>query len=407
MNVLMLTSSYPKFPGDVTAPFVEEIARGLRARGHALDVVLPFHPDLRRPPEPGLRFFPYRYAPHPGWNVWGYAASLVADVRVKRRVYALAPLVALALRAEVGRLLRARRYDVVHAHWVVPNAAMALGVVRAHGVPLVVSLHGSDVYLAEKSPLAGAFARRALEAAGAVTACSGDLAGRALGLGARPERLRTVPYGVDLARFSPASDSGDAGELRARLGAPQGALLVFAIGRLVEKKGFAVLVEAAARAGTGLHVAIAGAGDLAGALRQRAAALGAAVTLVGPLAHDLVPRALRAADVVAVPSVVDQAGNVDGLPNTLLEALAAGRPLVASRVAGIPDVVEDGTNGLLVAPGDPEALAAALRRLAGDPAQRERLGREARRRARASLGWDTAARAFEECYAQAAALDAR
>lgn len=404
MNVLMLTSSYPKFPGDVTAPFVEEIARGLRARGHALDVVLPFHPELRRPQEPGLRFFPYRYAPHPDWNVWGYAASLVADVRVKRRVYALAPLVALALRAEVGRLLLARRYDVVHAHWVLPNAAMALGVLRAHGVPLVVSLHGSDVYLAEKSPFAGAFARRALEAAGAVTACSGDLAGRALALGAPAARLRTVPYGVDLERFAPGDDGA---ELRARLGARPDALLVLAIGRLVEKKGFAVLLEAAALAGAGLQVAIAGAGDLAPALRERAAALGAPVTLVGPLAHDLVPRALRAADVVTVPSVVDRAGNVDGLPNTLLEALAAGRPLVASRVAGIPDVVEDGRNGLLVAPGDPAALAAALCRLAGDPDLRERLGREARRRALASLGWDAAARAFEECYAQAAALDAR
>ncbi len=404
MNVLMLTSSYPKFPGDVTAPFVEEIARGLRARGHELDVVLPFHPDLRRPREPGLRFFPYRYAPHPAWNVWGYAASLVADVRVRRRIYALAPLVAFALRAELGRRLLARRYDVVHAHWVVPNAAMGLGVVRAHGVPLVVSLHGSDVYLAEQSALAGAFARRALEAAGAVTACSADLAQRALALGAPAARLRTVPYGVDLERFAPAA--GD-GELRARLGAPADALLVFAIGRLVEKKGFAVLVEAAAKAGARLHVAIAGAGDLAPALRERAAGLGAPVTLVGPLSHDLVPRALRAADVVAVPSVVDRAGNVDGLPNTLLEALAAGRPLVASRVAGIPDVVEDGRNGLLVAPGDPDALAAALRRLAGDQDLRERLGHEARRRALASLGWDAAARAFEECYAQAAALDAR
>ncbi|MGE0452859.1 MAG: glycosyltransferase [Vicinamibacteria bacterium] len=404
MNVLMLTSSYPKFPGDVTAPFVEEIARGLRARGHQLDVVLPFHPDLRRPQEPGLRFFPYRYAPHPDWNVWGYAASLLADVRVKRRVYLLAPLVAFALRAELGRRLLARRYDVVHAHWVVPNAAMGLGVVRAHGVPLVVSLHGSDVYLAEKNALAGAFARRALEAAGAVTACSADLAERALALGAPPARLRSVRYGVDLERFAPAAADG---ELRARLGAPADALLVFAIGRLVEKKGFAVLVEAAAKTGVRLHVAIAGAGDLAPALRERAAALGAPVTLVGPLGHDLVPRALRAADVVAVPSVVDRAGNVDGLPNTLLEALAAGRPLVASRVAGIPEVVEDGRNGVLVAPGDPDALAAALRRLAGDPDLRERLGREARRRALSSLGWDAAARAFEECYAQAAALDAR
>jgi glycosyltransferase involved in cell wall biosynthesis len=104
---------------------------------------------------------------------------------------------------------------------------------------------------------------------------------------------------------------------------------------------------------------------------------------------------------------VDAAGNVDGLPNALLEALAAGRAVVASRVAGIPDVMEDGGNGLLVPPGDAAALAGALLRLQHDPQARGRLGAEARRRALALLSWDAAARRFEECYAQAAALDAR
>jgi glycosyltransferase involved in cell wall biosynthesis len=127
---------------------------------------------------------------------------------------------------------------------------------------------------------------------------------------------------------------------------------------------------------------------------------------VGALDRDTVARALAAADVVAVPSVVDAAGNVDGLPNTVLEALASGRAVVASRVAGIPEVLEDGVSGVLVAPGDAEALAGALRRLAADPAARERLGQNARARAVERYGWGFAARSFEECYAQAAALDA-
>jgi glycosyltransferase involved in cell wall biosynthesis len=117
--------------------------------------------------------------------------------------------------------------------------------------------------------------------------------------------------------------------------------------------------------------------------------------------------AIAASDVVVVPSVVDRAGNVDGLPNALLEALAAGKPVVASRVAGIPDVVEDGRNGLLVPEKDEGALAAALLRLRREPETRRQLSAEARRRAEAALGWDATARRFEECYAQAATLDAR
>jgi glycosyltransferase involved in cell wall biosynthesis len=182
---------------------------------------------------------------------------------------------------------------------------------------------------------------------------------------------------------------------------------VFAFGRLVEKKGFRYLVEASADLGDRLTVAIAGEGDAMASLARRARELGAPVRLVGRLDRMETAAALSEADVVVVPSVVDAAGNVDGLPNTLLEAMAAGRPVVASRVAGIPDVVTDGVNGLLVPEKDPRALGAALVRLIDDAATRARLGQAARRTAVTRLGWDTAAAAFEECYVQAAALAAR
>jgi len=402
MNVLMVTSSYPRFPGDVVAPFIESIATGIAARGHRVDVVLPHHPALRRPAGEAVAFHPYRYAPD-RWSRWGYAQSLKADVGVRGGMFLLAPLVAFALRGVVAERLRAVRYDVVHAHWIVPNAALVADVVRSHGVPLVVSAHGSDVFVAEKLAPARELARLTLRAAGAVTACSRDLMERAIALGARAERTRTVPYGADLPAAAPVADVA---AMRARLGAAPGGVLVLGLGRLVEKKGFTHLIDAAHRA-PGVHVALAGDGDLREALAAQAARAGSSVRLVGALARDAVAAALAAADIVAVPSVVDRAGNVDGLPNVLLEAMAAGRAVVASRVAGIPDVVTDGVDGILVPPGDAAALAGALTRLAGDPALRARLGAAARNTVATRLGWDRAARAFEEAYAAAAALDAR
>jgi glycosyltransferase involved in cell wall biosynthesis len=187
---------------------------------------------------------------------------------------------------------------------------------------------------------------------------------------------------------------------------PPGAFLVLAFGRLVEKKGFAYLVEAAARV-PGVHVVIAGAGDLRESLAARARELGAPVVLAGALERAEMAAALAAADAVVVPSVVDRAGNVDGLPNTLLEALAAGRPVVASRVAGIPDVVSHDVDALLVPEKDAGALADALGRLVREPETRERLARAGRRLAESRLTWDAACRSFEACYEQAAALDAR
>jgi glycosyltransferase involved in cell wall biosynthesis len=402
MNVLTITSSYPKYPGDVTSPFIESITEALAERGHTQDVVLPHHPELRRPPG-RVRFYPYRYVPFDARGGWGYAESLASDVRVKPRTYALVPLAALGLRRTVAERLRARRYDALHVHWLVPNAALVFDLARAHALPLVISLHGSDVFLAERSLPARLLAGGALRQAGAVSACSSDLRSRALALGAPPRRTRTVPYGVDATAFSPgASGAG----VRERFGIPANAFLVLGVGRLVEKKGFRVLIDAAAML-PGAHVLLAGDGSLREELRRHAEALRAPVTFAGALGRDLMPGAFAAADVVAVPSVVDRSGNVDGLPNALLEALAAGRPIVASAVAGIPDVVSDGRNGLLVKAGDAAALAAALRRLKDDAEARGALAAAARRSAERELTWARAAQAFEELFAEASSLDAR
>jgi len=398
----MVTSSYPKFPGDVTAPFIESIARGVSARGHEVDVILPYHPQLHRGADEPVRFLPYRYAPCDAWCLWGYAQSLESDVRLRWQVYLLAPLVAVALRRAVAGSVCGRRYDVAHVHWVVPNAALLAGLLRTHRVPTVISLHGSDVFVAERLAPARHLARRALGLAGAITACSGDLSRRAIALGAPPQRLRTVPYGVDSAFFSPVVAGSGVREL---LGVGPGRRLVLGFGRLVEKKGFAYLIEAAARL-RDVQLVIAGEGDLRPALERQARELDIALSLPGALDRERMAAALAGADVVVVPSVVDRSGNVDGLPNSLLEAMAAGKPVVATRVAGIPDVVRDGVNGLLVPEKDATALAAALRRLLDEPDLRATLGASARRTARGSLSWDAAARAFEECYAQATALDA-
>src|SRR4051812_43550040 len=87
LKILMLTSSYPKYPGDVTAPFIEAIAQYSQGLGHRVTVVLPYHPDLRRQTvEKGVRFFPYKYALRRDWNIWGYAASLEGDVRVRKLI---------------------------------------------------------------------------------------------------------------------------------------------------------------------------------------------------------------------------------------------------------------------------------------------------------------------------------
>ncbi len=189
---------------------------------------------------------------------------------------------------------------------------------------------------------------------------------------------------------------------------PPGARLVVAVGRMVDKKGFEYLVEAAPAilAGRGdVRVVLGGGGDLLPALRARAEGLGLAgrVLFPGGLSHDRVLEILAAAEVVAMPSVRDRSGNIDGLPVVVLEAMAAARPVVASRVAGIPLAVEDGATGVLVPERDAGALGAAVGRLLDDPERGRSLGEAGRRRVERELTWTAIARIHDRIYRHAAA----
>jgi phosphatidyl-myo-inositol dimannoside synthase len=366
MRVLVLTSSYPKFPGDGTAPFIERIVGEVTERGHAVDIVLPRHPQLvidGRSGDRPLRFYPFYAGPARPY-VWGYATSMQADTRLRAVALALAPAVSLSALRIMRKRIRDERYDLVHVHWVLPNGPVAALAASPSELPLVVSLHGSDVFVAERNRFFRAIARWVLRRSAWVNACSRDIAERVRSMGLAAQAPDVLPYGVDLSEFA----SEDAAAWRQRIGANPKEFVIAAIGRLVAKKGFTHLVRAAAilrSEGVPARLVVGGGGDLAGDLADQTRAEGceAFVSLLGNIPHHQVAGLLAAADAVAVPSVRDERGNVDGLPNVLLEAMAAGRAIVASGVGGIPDVIESERNGLLVPPGDPTALAAALRRL--------------------------------------------
>ncbi len=285
----------------------------------------------------------------------------------------------------------------MHVHWVVPNGPIGAITARLDGLPLVVSLHGSDMAVSERSGAIGRVTRWTFDRASAVTAPSGDLLERAARLGARAP-LERIPYGADVEAI--AERSGARAQMRARLGLVESDVAVLALGRLVPVKGFDVLVEAMAAADVpSLRLLVVGDGSERAMLEARTTELGLAerTTFTGAVAPGAVPDFLAAADVVAVPSIHYQ-GYVDGLPNVALEGMAAGRPLVASRAGGLPELVRPGENGLLVPEKDVRALADAIELLARDAALRERLGAAAQRLIREEMTWEVVAGRFEAIY---------
>jgi len=246
---------------------------------------------------------------------------------------------------------------------------------RLAGVPFTFTAHAKDIFLESRS-------RRLLrtlilEAERAITVSEfnrrylADLAGFRL----PPGRIVRIYNGVDLDSFSPETPSEW----------PR-VPLVLAIGRLVEKKGFADLVDACGilrDRGVPFSCEIVGKGVLHDKLARRIASrnLEALVSLAGPLPRGEVVKRLPQAAVLAVPCLVAKDGNRDGLPTVIAEAMSAGVPVVATRVTGIPEAVEDGKTGCLLEPGDPEALAVALAGLLTNPGLRGSMGAAGRKRA--------------------------
>ena len=287
-----------------------------------------------------------------------YGYGVLGNLRRRPWLALLAP----AMLASFTRAARraARDADLVHAHWL-PVGAVALLARK----PFVVQLWGTDAELARRAPaIAGWLLRRAR-----LSICaSRALADAARTLGAREVRL--IPSGVELPEL---------------VAEPEEPPFVLYAGRLSEEKGVLELIRAA----SGLNLIVAGDGPL----RERVPGA------LGFVTHDELLRLYQRASVIVCPS------RREGFGVVCAEAMAHGRPVVATSVGGLRDLVVDGETGLLVPPGDVPALRAALERVLGDRELRRRLGRAGRARARKAFSWDDAVRLTVQAYEDALGRD--
>jgi glycosyltransferase involved in cell wall biosynthesis len=283
-----------------------------------------------------------------------YGHGVVGNLRRRPWLSLFVPAMLVSFARAARRA--ARDADVVHAHWLPSGLAAA-----ATGRPFVVQLWGTDVALAQHAPWA---ARRVLGRARLAVCASHELAGEARRLGAR--EVRVIPNGI---------------EVPADVREPDDPPHVLYAGRLSAEKGVRELVAAT----RGLPLVVAGDGPL------RDEVPGA----LGMVPHDELLRLYEEAAVVACPS------RREGFGVACLEAMAAGRPVVASSVGGLRDLVVDGETGLLVPPGDVAALRAAIEQLLGDAGLRERLGRAARERVLAEFTWKRYAEHIQRAYDEA------
>ena len=363
-KLLVLASTYPARIGDGTPQFVRDLAT-VEALSYETTVLVPALPGApRREMDGALSVRRFRYFPRPWEDL--VDGAILENLRARRSRWAqVLPLMVaevLAIRREV----KARRPDVIHVHWLIPQGLAAL--IAAPKVPKLVTSHGGDVY-GLRDPVSRALFRAVLKNADAVTAVNEDMRDRLLALGADPATTSMISMGVDVAAFRPLASAAE--RRRGR---------VLFVGRLVEKKGVSVLLEALRLLDqSGYDVCVAGDGPLRSSLTTQAAGL--PVRFVGVLGREALSAELGAASIAVFPSVPAVSGDQDGLPVALLEAMSAGCAVVASDLPGLRDAVQDGQSGLLTTPGSAPELAGALRRLLRDPDLCDQLGKAAETRA--------------------------
>jgi glycosyltransferase involved in cell wall biosynthesis len=389
----LLTSNFPRWDGDSTTPFVLFLAQDLAAEGWEVDVLAPHAPGAATfETLGGIAVTRFRYLWPEGAETVCYQGGALINLRRNPLNWLKLPALVFAEAISLWRLARRRHYDLIHAHWILPQGFVGAVIGRWLGIPCLVTVHGGDIFRLG-GRLLGGFKRDALMRAAAVTVNSAATERAVREVAPAIAVLRRISMG---ARVPEPPDPARLREIRDRYAHDSAALLVF-VGRLVEEKGVGDLLHALARLqgeGCPAQVMLLGEGQERARFEALAVELGVAgaAHFLGWVAPDDVPTYLAAADLFIAPS------HTEGQGLGAVEAMMAGTPVVASRVGGMVEVISHRQTGLLVDERSPDALAAAVRELIEDRTLAESFARAAREDVLRRYSREGAAGAFDDLY---------
>ena len=389
IRLLIITTNFPRWEGDPHSPWLVELLGLLRERGVEVEILAPAFRGQGSHTVHGMRVHRFRYAPAP-WETLTHEEGAPNKIRANPLYLLLLPLYLLAGMWAAARLAWRREYRIIHVHWPVPQgifgvlarwvARLAPGRARREPPRLVATFYGADLVLVRRFPVLhpflGWFTRRCQDLAAISSYTRREL--MRLAPAATP---RTIPYGIAL----PPQDAQW----------PVEPGLVLTVGRLIQRKGIRYLIQAMAQLPTLLppsrkaRLVIVGQGHERPSLEALVQELGLEerVSFAGRVSDAELEALYAACELFVLPAIVDSSGDTEMLGMVLLEAMRYRKPVVASDVGGIPDIVTHGVNGLLVPQKDPQALAQAIARLLTDRDLSRRLGEKGYNEARRRFSW--------------------
>lgn len=392
MKILVLTSTYPCFPGDSQPGFIKEFCENLALAGHEVSVLAPHGPKVVDEEVDPIDVTRFRYFFSP-FESLAYGSGVLENLKQNPIKFALIPFFIFGMCWGLIRLLNKSNFDVIHAHWIIPQglvAAICLSLLRKK-TPMIVTSHGADLFALNSiffRPLKRWVIMKAAKLAvvsEAMKSYSTD------NLKVPSEHIVVAPMGVDLENKFKVSVT------------PRYSNRIVFVGRLVEKKGVNVLIQAFSqliKSGLEAELFIVGDGVRFGELQRLATKLKVSdsVVFTGGVCNKQVSEILSTSSIAVVPSVVSESGDQEGLGLVLIEALGCGCAVLASDLPAIKDVIIDGETGLTFQAGSVEDLARSLSRLLSDRALRSKLAVRGRKFVMSKYDWSSVTEKYEAVF---------
>ncbi|MBI3949640.1 MAG: glycosyltransferase [Acidobacteria bacterium] len=387
-RVLVLTSSFPRWPGDQTSDYVRQHAVQLADRFDVTVLTSACQGASMQEEGEGVSVVRFHYALPRCIEVLDSATDHWPTLKRSRLARVVLPFYLASFFWQALRL--ARQADALLSHWLIPSGLIAACIASWLGKPHVVIEHSGALRVLMHLPGGRWMTRMIVRRSRHLITVTEELRQKLIELAPEAEeRTSVISMGVNTSRLGPTDHDVSPEESRSQW---NGSRVVLYLGRLAEVKGVAHLIEAMDGL-EGAVLIVAGNGEYKSKLEHLSGRRNMQVLFLGAVAEDEKRAWLNRCDVVVIPSVVLTNGQTEGLPVVCLEAIAAGKPIIASRVGGLPEVIRDGENGLLVEPANAGALRAALARVLDSQPLRSTLSTQARLTAQ-QYDWDVVGKKF-------------
>lgn len=349
-RLLVTASTFPRWKGDTEPRFVLDLCKHMTDK-YLVTVLVPAAPGCADEEfQEGVHVIRYHYFPIHKWESLCYPGAIMPRIKEKKIRALLVPCLLISLWFKEARIIK--QFDLVHSHWLIPQ-----GIVQAcFKTPYIVTGHGADVTSLNKG-ITRKLKRKSLEKASAVTAVS-DYLGSVeceIAEGIKPS---IISMGVDTSKFGKEYRKDNYFN-------QQDKKVVLFVGRLAEKKGVRYLIEAMDKVDNAI-LYIVGDGPLKNELEELAQKQKTEIVFGGSKNHIELREIYASADVFVAPSVTAEDGDQEGLGLVMLEAMASGLPVVASRSGGIVQVIKDGENGLLCEEKNQDQIADNINKILYD-----------------------------------------